>query len=178
MRFVALFILLLAETAFAVEPALEMQRVVRSFYKLYFTVRPSGVPSEKEQQKFKPYLSAVLAKVLKEADQAEQQYRKKTRGEVPPLLDGDLFTSLFEGATEFKVLSCDTKTSSCLVEFSYVESRKGASPTTSWKDKVYLVKDPQGWMVDDIEFLGDWRFMHKGRLQDLLKQVIKEGNDS
>lgn len=177
MRSVALFILLVTMTAFAAEPALEMERIVSSFYKIYLTVRPSGVPSEKEQQKFKPYLSEALMVLLREADQAEQQNHKKTRSEVPPLAEGDLFTSLFEGATEFKVLSCDTKTSSCLVEFSYVESRKGASPTT-WKDKAYLVKDPQGWMVDDIEFLGDWQFMHKGRLQDLLRQVIKEGNDS
>ena len=44
-----------------------------------------------------------------------------------------------------------------------------------WQDKVYLVKSPQGWVVDDIEFLGDWPFMHKGRLQALLKKVIERG---
>jgi hypothetical protein len=58
-------------------------------------------------------------------------------------VEGDLFTSLFVGATEFKVLSCGTKTSSYLLELSYIEQEKGSSPTL-WKDKVCLVKNSCG----------------------------------
>ena len=91
------------------------------------------------------------------------------------MVEGDLFTSSFEGATSYKVLSCDAKTSSCMVELNYVEA--GSKPFT-WKDRIYLVKDSQGWLVDDLEFLGDWQFMHKGKLQDLLKDVVKEGSSN
>jgi hypothetical protein len=177
MRLIAVFILLFTSSAFAAEPALEMKEAVNSFYTVYLTVHPSGVPTEKELQKFKPYVSASLEKLLKEARQAEQKYTKTTKGEVPPLVEGDLFTSLFEGATSYKVLSCDAKTSSCTVEFSYSVQQKGPAPVI-WKDTVYLVKDSRGWLVDDIEFMGDWQFMHKGRLQDVLKDVIKEGNSN
>lgn len=177
MRFIAVFILLFTTSAFAAEPVLEMKEVVSSFYNVYLAVHPSGVPSQKELQQFKPYVSASLGKLLEETEQAGQKYHKTTKDEVPPLVEGDLFTSLFEGATSYKVLSCDAKTLSCMVEFSYVEPTKGPSAIT-WKDKVYLVKDSRGWLVDDIEFLGDWEFMHKGRLQDLLKDVIKEGNSN
>ena len=90
------------------------------------------------------------------------------------MVEGDLFTSLFEGASAFTVLSCDSRTGSCLVELSYLDPESKA-PTT-WQDKVYLVKDSPGWLVDDIEFLGNWQFMHKGRLKELLKQVIEEGS--
>ena len=31
--------------------------------------------------------------------------------------------------------------------------------------------------MDDAEFLGDWGFMHKGRLQELLKEIIGEESD-
>jgi hypothetical protein len=31
-------------------------------------------------------------------------------------------------------------------------------------------------VVDDIEFGGDWQFMHKGRLKALLRKVILDGN--
>jgi hypothetical protein len=151
-----------------------MEETVNSFYNVYLAVHPSGVPSGKELQQFNPYISSSLAKLLQEADQAEQKYNKTTKGEVPPLFEGDLFTSLFEGATSYKVLSCDANTSSCIVKFNYSERKKG-SPPVIWKDKVYLVKDSRGWLVDDIEFLGNWEFMHKGRLQGLLKDVIKEG---
>jgi hypothetical protein len=175
MKFIAAFILLFTTSAFAAEPVLEMKKTVNSFYSVYLAVHPSGVPSEKELQKFKPYISVTLEKLLQEADQAEQKYTKTTKGEVPPLVEGDLFTSSFEGATSYKVLSCDAKTSSCMVELHYVEA--GSKPFT-WKDRVYLVKDSRGWLVDDLEFLGDWQFMHKGKLQDLLKDVVKEGSSN
>jgi hypothetical protein len=152
-----------------------MVKAVNAFYNTYLTVKPLGVPAEKELTKFKPYLSASLMKLLNESAQAEEKYRRVTKGEVPPLVEGDLFTSLFEGATSFKVLSCEAATGSCLVELSYVEAVNG--PPTKWKDKAYLVKDSRGWLITDIEYLGEWQFMHKGRLQELLKQVVKEGNE-
>ncbi len=176
MRFIAVFILLFTSSAFAAEPIPEMKEAVNSFYSVYLAIHSSGVPSEKELQKFKPYVSASLEKFLQEARQAEQKYHTTTKGEAPPLVEGDLFTSLFEGATSYKVLSCDANTSSCLVEFNYNE-KKSSSPVI-WKDTVCLVENSRGWLVDDIEFLGDWQFMHKGRLQGLLKDVIKEGNSN
>ena len=30
-------------------------------------------------------------------------------------------------------------------------------------------------MVEDIEYGGDWQFMHKGRLRELLRRVIRDG---
>ena len=174
--FIALSLCLLASHALSSNSDFKMQDVINSFYNIYMSVRPSGVPTEKELQELKPYLSASLIGLLKEARRAEEQYAKKTKGEAPPLVEGDLFTSLFEGATEFRILTCDARTDSCLVSFSYVEETRDSSPIT-WRDNVYLVKDSQGWLVDDIDFLGDWEFMHKGRLKELLKEVIQEGND-
>ena len=174
MRFIMIFLLFFATNAFAAgEP--EMMKVVNAFYTTYIAVKPTGVPTVKEQRQFKPYLSASLAKLLNEAAGAEEKYHRSTKGEVPPLVEGDLFTSLFEGATAFKVLSCDAANGSCLVDFSYVEAANG--PPTRWKDKIYLVRNTSGWLINDIEYLGEWQFMHKGRLRDLLKEVAKEGND-
>lgn len=176
MKIIALAILFFAANAFAAGSDAEMTRVVNAFYDTYLVVKPSGVPSGKEQRKFKPFLTASLAKLLNEAARAEEKYRRVTKGEVPPLVEGDLFTSLFEGATAFKVLSCEAATGSCLVEYSYVDAAGG--PPSRWKDKVYLVRNAGGWLINDIEYLGEWQFMHKGRLQELLKQVINEGNES
>jgi hypothetical protein len=173
-KIIILSLFLFTATALAADVDRKMNKVVGAFYNAYITVRPSGVPSEKEQLTFKPYLSASLKKLLKEAATAERRYRTTTQGEVPPLIEGDLFTSLFEGASAFTVLSCDSRTGSCLIEFSYLDPESKSS--TIWQDKVYLVKDARCWLVDDIEFLGSWQFMHKGRLKDLLKQIIKEGS--
>lgn len=176
MRIITIFLLLFATNAFAADSGPEMMKAVNAFYNTYLTVRPSGVPAEKELSKFKPYLSVSLAKLLHEAARAEEKYHRATKSEVPPLVEGDLFTSLFEGATAFKVLSCEAATGSCLVELSYADP--AGRSLTRWKDKVYLVRSPSGWLIRDIEYLGDWEFMHKGRLQELLKQVVKEGNEN
>ena len=92
-----------------------------------------------------------------------------------PLVEGDLFTSSFEGADAFRVVSCQSQAGQgvCLVELTYIDP--GDKSSFRWQDKVYLVKGPHGWVVDDLEFLGDWPFMYKGRLQARLKGVIERG---
>ncbi len=174
MRLILVFPLLFVTSALAADGKRDIEKAADAFYKLYLKVQPSGVPRESEQRKFSPYISVSLAKLLKHADQAERKYYRATKGQSPPLAEGDLFTSLFEGAAAFKVLSCEKKTAagSCWVEFTYVDP--GDRSSFKWKDRVYLVKEPRGWRVDDIEFLGDWEFMHKGRLKDILTDVIRE----
>ncbi len=173
-RVVVLFALVFAIAALAAEGNRDIQQAANGFYKTYLKVQPSGVPKENEQQQFRPYITDSLSRLLKQADQAERRYARVTKGEAPPLLEGDLFTSLFEGAAAFRVLSCDAKASagSCWVELTYVDP--GDRSSFKWKDKAHLVKGARGWLVDDIEFLGDWQFMHKGHLKDLLTRVIKE----
>lgn len=155
----------------------QVQETVTGFYQTYLGLRPSGVPSIEEQQKFQPYLSATLNRLLIQANQAEQVYYKATKGEVPPLVEGDLFTSLFEGASNFDVVSCESRddAGSCMVQFTYVDP--GDKSSHQWKDRALVVKEAAGWRVDDIEYGGTWEFMHKGRMQDVLRQVIKDGNN-
>jgi hypothetical protein len=91
------------------------------------------------------------------------------------MVEGDLFTSLFEGASAFKIVSCkdEDKKSACVVQFSH---RDADQKMTSCQDRVYMIREPRGWVIDDIEYLGDWQFMHKGRLKTLLQDVIAESD--
>lgn len=174
MRLIALLPLLFIATAYAGDNR-EIEKASRVFYKVYLEVQPSGVPHGKEEQNFRPHISATLSSLVKEADQAEQRYDRATKGELPPLVEGDIFTSLFEGAAAFKVLSCEGKTAagSCWVQFTYIDP--GDESSFKWQDRVYLIKDSHGWLVDDIEFFGDWESAHKGHLKDILRTVIDEG---
>ena len=175
MRFIALLLLLFITSALAADDNHDIEKAVGAFYKTYLEVQPSGVPCGNEEQKFRPHLSASLSSLLKWAGQAEQRYDRATKG-IPPLVEGDIFTSLFEGAAAFKVLSCERKTAagSCWVQFTYVDP--GDKSSFNWKDKVHLIKDSRGWLVDDIEFFGDWESANKGRLKDILRRVIDEGD--
>jgi hypothetical protein len=75
---------------------------------------------------------------LEEAGKSEIKYQKETKGDVPPLVEGDIFISLFEGANSFHVLPCTEtlKQGSCLVEFSLEEDKS----ISKWNDKIFLCK--------------------------------------
>jgi len=152
------------------------QSTVTGLYDTYIKLKTRGVPSAKELTEYKPYITPELAALLKSADDAEIKYKADTKGEVPPLVEGDIFTSLFEGADSFKLLSCEEKgaNASCSLEFK--NTNPGDGKTFIWKDGVTLVKDKSGWLVSDIEYKGDWDFAVKGSLTGLLKGVIKEGS--
>lgn len=167
----ALPILFGASAAFAAEgEADNMATAANGFYGVYRTFHPSdGIPSAADLAKYAPFLSPALETLLSEAGEAEARFSKANK-DSPPLLEGDLFTSMFEGATSVQVGGCsgDRKTGRCSVKLEYDD--KTAKPTT-WTDTVFLVNTSTGWRVDDIAYGGSWAFGNKGRLTELLRQT-------
>jgi hypothetical protein len=53
-----------------------------------------GVPCVKERALVRPLISPALDRLRKDAALAETRHRENTKGEEPPLLEGDIFTSL------------------------------------------------------------------------------------
>jgi hypothetical protein len=148
-----------------------MAAVVGGFYGVYQTFHPSdGIPSAADRAKYAPFLSPALEKLLSEAEAAEAHFAKSNK-DSPPLLEGDLFTSLFEGATSVAVGACtgDSAKGRCLVRLEHDD--KTEKPTI-WSDTVFLVNTPAGWRVDDIAYGGSWAFGNKGRLTELLNQTV------
>lgn len=153
-----------------------LAKAVRGFYDAYMTLHPSdGIPDAATRAKFAPYVSPALDNLFVEADQAEEHYVAATKNQAPPLIEGDLFTPNFEGATSFKIGACeaDKQGGHCAVALAY-DDRK--DKPLGWTDTVYLVHTDAGWRVDDIAYGGTWDFGNKGRLTRTLKSAIEEGN--
>ena len=148
-----------------------MNAAANGFYGVYKTFHPSdGVPSAGDRAKYAPYISPALEKLLADADAAELRFAKANK-DSPPLIEGDLFSSMFEGATSLDVGACsgNAQAGQCAVKLEYAEA--GSKPI-DWTDTVYLVKTQNGWRVDDIAYGGSWAFGNKGRLSETLKQTI------
>jgi len=147
----------------------QIKNAVNAFYDVYMKVRPSGVPTKEEQPEFNRVISASLGALLDEAFASEE---KNTFSETK--IEGDLFSSLDQGALSYKTLQCEFQaaTAACLVELTSVDDRNNAK--FAWQDRLFLVREKDRWVVDDIEFLGDRPYMHRGRLKDVLKQIIEE----
>jgi hypothetical protein len=144
------------------------------FYAAYKAIPPGGIPDATARARLRPFLSPVLDRLLAEGEAVEGRYKKATKNMSPPLVEGDLFTSLFEGATTFRVGACETDAHGghCQVLLGY---NNGKDKPLAWTDTVYLVRAGAGWGVDDIAYGATWSFGNKGRLTATLKDAIKDG---
>lgn len=147
---------------------------VSGFYDTYLKVKPLGIPGPEKLAKLSPYLAPGLVSLLTEADLTERKYKEETKGEVPPLVEGDVFTSLFEGADAFQVGKCNEKDSSAECEVEFSNTNPGDGKTFKWKDAVVLEKTEKGWLISDVDYKGDWDFAVKGTLTGMLKRLNSE----
>jgi len=143
------------------------------FYGVYATFHPSdGIPGQAGLAKYVPYISPALEKLLVEAEAAEARFAKANK-DSPPLIEGDLFSSMFEGATSTSIGTCKEQAAkaSCIVEQTYND---GKDAPTHWSDTVYLAKTGSDWRVDDIVYGASWDFANKGSLTATLHQAIAD----
>lgn len=174
--FTAIALLAFAAQAHAADSD-AMAKAAAGFYAAYSTFHPSdGIPDAKGRAKYAPYISDGLNTLLTQANAAEDKFAKANK-DTPPLVEGDLFTSNFEGATAYKIGACtgDTKTGHCAIQLTY-DPGKTENPKDkpfNWTDTAHLVNTAAGWKIDDIAFGGNWDFGNKGKMSDTLKMVIK-----
>jgi hypothetical protein len=148
-------------------------KTAEGFYTIYSTFHPSdGIPDAAGRAKYAPFISVALDKLLTDGNAAEIKFNKANK-DSPPLIEGDLFTSMFEGATSYKVGACKLSSAgaSCAIDLVYDDKK---DPAIRWTDTVYLTKTKAGWRVDDIGYGGNWEYANKGRLSATVRQAIAD----
>ena len=133
--------------------------------------RGGGIPGAAARLKLGPLLTPGLNKSLADAATAEDRFKAKHK-DSPPLIEGDIFSSLFEGPTAWKVGACsgDAQIARCSVSLTHQD--QGQKPAT-WTDTLVL-SNQGGWKVDDIAFDANFAFGNTGTLSDMLKMVLSE----
>ena len=144
-----------------------------AFYRIYLQVHPSGAGDRTTRERFAPVLTSRLMGRLAQAQAAEADYAKKTKGEVPPLMEGDAFTSLFEGAGRFHIAGCQTARTRSRCRTDLVNASPGQKPTR-WHDTLVLQLTSTGWKVDDVIYGGTWAFGPKGSLSHTLTAAVAD----
>jgi hypothetical protein len=161
-------------------PAPDLAAAVNAFYAVYVPWRPQGgggIPDATARLRFQPVLSPRLNKQMADAARAQDRLTAKVKNAVPPILEGDIFSSLYEGATAWKVGACQqtAQAARCPVSLTHTEpataGQKAAKPA-NWTDTVLLVQTPQGWKVDDVVYDAGFAFGNTGRLSKMLAMVI------
>ena len=97
---VALACLLVGLVSCAIAPkAIGPRAIVDHFLDFYFHEYGSGLPDATQRATLRPLLSDDLTGALESAAAAERCASEQARGQEPPLIQGDIFSSLFEKAT-------------------------------------------------------------------------------
>ena len=176
MNMLRLFGLCLASVALAAAAGIGADspaKAAEGFYAVYSTFHPSdGIPDAAGRAKYAPFISPALDKLLADGSAAEIKFNKANKAS-PPLIEGDLFTSMFEGATSYKVGACKLSGggASCAVDLVYDDKK---DPPIRWTDTVTLTKTKAGWRVDDIGYGGAWEYANKGKLSATVRQAISD----
>jgi hypothetical protein len=177
MKHILATVLLLIPAGLKAQPASDPAAAINAFYAVYASqqAQGGGIPDATGRVRYAPVLSPRLNKQLAAAAAAQVRLTAKVKNAVPPMLEGDIFSSLFEGATVWKVGACqgNAKTLRCPVALTYTPppSQKASKPA-NWSDTILLENTPQGWKVDDVMYDAGFAFGNTGRLSSMLQMVI------
>jgi hypothetical protein len=153
----------------------EIRRLLDGFYALQRQRHYSGIPDAPALPPYRPFLSHALFTLLRQAQLAEGRYNTaKSPSDGPCELDGDLFTSLFEGSTS-QVASTpriDHDRAECEVRFAFREHPE-AKPF-EWTDVLIVSKEQGHWVIDDVHYGGSWGLANRGLLSKGLEAHIRE----
>ncbi len=120
----------------------EAEKTVRDFYTNY---KPGDYWTVDKSFLTKDLVAKVEAAALKQSQDAE---RLKAKGSTdkPLMIEGDVYTSLYEGATQHEIIKTTGETGRTKVEVQF----KNSFYNHAWTDTVLLIKEGNKWKIDDV----------------------------
>lgn len=141
--------------------------VTDNFYATIADLNVRGLPDNAQLKELKPFLSAELFSLIKRDQKKQAAFIKKHPEEKPPWIEGDLFSSSFEGRTQYGIGKARTKDSTREVDV-YLQFN-GETDKVKWTDTAVLKKFSGKWLVTNILYKGKWQFKSAGSLLKALK---------
>ncbi|SHF84457.1 DUF3828 domain-containing protein [Pedobacter caeni] len=125
----------------------QITKVLKSFYKSQVDENGHHLNDE--------LLSNELRSLLKSRDSLEKvsaaELKAKNSTDKPESIDGDIFTSNFDGgATSFKIGKITVKDNKANVMIRLTHSYD----QMTWNDEVNLVKEEGTWKIDNVHYKG------------------------
>ena len=150
----------------AIDLPADPQGTARIFYTELRRLGVHSLPAGEEWNLLAPRVTEELAQAITLAQKEQAEFMKKHPDEKPPWVDGDLFSSLFEGPKTFVIGEAKTKGDRSEVPVKCVHTEGGE--TFKWTDTIILKETEKGWLVDDIHYGGSWDFAATGTLKEAL----------
>ena len=100
------------------------------------------------------YLSGGLKAALQATSDGEKQSAERVKAsdfpnDKPQILEGEIFSGLYEGFTSFQAGPENVKDGQATVEVRFRNEHYGVD----WTDEVVLIEE-NGWKIDDVRYIG------------------------
>jgi hypothetical protein len=157
------YLFLLGAALLAPLPALAVDAAklaAADFYRTYRELRQSGgltgIPNAAQLARLSPLLTPELSGLLQAALAEQQRCAKLYPDDKPPWIEGNIFSSNFEGFTAMTVQGSKRRGQmrSVSVRFTYAEGRHKAR----WTDTLVLDNASGKWRVEDIYYRAKFAF--------------------
>jgi hypothetical protein len=146
------------------------EQIAETFYRALRANPLVDLPAPEQYRVFRPLLQQSLLRRLEQAYVVDRQIHANEPQPTPPLSEGSLFTSLFEGVTDFELIGCQTKKLTSRCQFKLIYDNQGKR--VEWQDGLRLRQGRLGWQVEDVDYGGDWDFAPQGTLTSRLDTII------
>lgn len=162
----AAFLLLLAACAARIEPSPPIQptstevEAAQVIFDQITALHVDGLPNDEQMRALAPLLTTQLRDALESARDWQRGEIERMRlagsDDKPPFVEGDLFSSLFEGAQTARAAAAARDQDRVLVTLdrSYGEG----DDVVRWRDRAVLKRVGGVYLLDDVEYGGDWAF--------------------
>ncbi|HWA16103.1 MAG TPA: hypothetical protein VG817_06715 [Gemmatimonadales bacterium] len=140
--------------------------IVDSLYRVRQPFQANGAPTATELASMSPWLSAELRTLLARADSLRSAESTAAPDEKPSFVEGDLFSSLFEGPTAYSIKAAEVDSTTLPgtwrvpVHFTFVDR----TTAQKWTDTALVVMEDGRPVVSDVRYGGEWDFANKGSL--------------
>jgi hypothetical protein len=138
------------------------REVAEDFYEMHRRFAGRGLPSTADMNAYRAFLCPSLVASIGAARVRQEEFVRAHPDQKPPLAEGDLFSSLFEGAETASAVEAGADGAGARVLMAL--SRDDGRGAVRWRDAVLLSRDDGVWCIADVEYRGDWPFANKGRL--------------
>jgi len=143
------------------------RQAVQTFYDQVIALDVHGLPTDEQLAVLEPLIAPALLAQLQQAREQQALDFARHQGSEPPLVQGALFFSLFEGARELIAIEPLDAPGLWAVSLGYGQG----SDAFEWVDWARVGQVDSRWVIEDIEFMGQWDFARSGWLSNALLSI-------
>lgn len=159
------------------DPFAAVREAAKKFYTELRAEVIQGLPDDGQFKRLQPLITPELASLFPRAKAIQKRQMKEHPDDKPHWIEGDLFSSSFEGVTKWEIgsaFSAPECYGTVKVNLTYAEAGQKA---VTWTDTL-LFKEREGkWLLDDIRMGGEWAFKSGASLRHSLPGGGKDGQD-